>query len=189
MPSTHIDSFQHIRNQLTRALLGGCGTTLMLLLLLLSLASGPVQAEEPKESTKLILLVKAATNVNPTESGRTSPIRVRIYELKEAVAFTEADYFSLDTADKITLGADLLAKDDFILRPGESRLIERKSSTQTVSLGILAAYQDLANSAWRVIYKLPEAPEAAWYRFAIPSNKVDLIIELKAQGIALSEKP
>jgi type VI secretion system protein VasD len=146
-------------------------------------------AQEMKEATKLTLSIEAAPGVNPDDSLRPSPIKVRIYELKDASSFSDADYFSLDSSDKIALAADMLAKDEFILRPGESRSIERKSNTQTTAIGVLAGYRDLPNSTWRVVFKLKEAPTASWFRVLLPANHADLLIQLQPLGIALSEKP
>lgn len=149
-----------------------------------------VQAQDaPKEQTKLNLTIEAAAGVNPDASLRPSPIKVRIYELKDPGTFAEADYFALDTTDKVTLAADMLAKDEFILRPGEKRAIERKSHSQTTAIGVLAGYRDLPNSTWRVVYKLKEAPEASWMRALLPANRAELLIQLQPQGIALTEKP
>ena len=148
-----------------------------------------LQAQEAKEQTKLNVLIEASSGVNPNTSERASPIKVRIYELKDSAVFSEADYFSLDTADKATLAADLLAKDEFILRPGESKRIERKSNPQTVAIGVLAGYRDLSNATWRVVHKLKPAPEASWMRFAFPAPKLQLTIQLQPQGIVLIEAP
>ena len=150
---------------------------------------GPVQAQEAKEATKLQLNIEAAPGVNPDTSLRPSPIKVRIYELKDAASFSEADYFSLDTGDKVTLASDMLARDEFILRPGESRSIQRKSNTQTTAIGVLAGYRDLPNATWRVVHKLKEAPESSWMRMLLPANRAELQIQLQPQGIAVTEKP
>ncbi len=152
-------------------------------------ASAPAQAQEVKEKTRLILDIEAASTTNPDASLRPSPIKVRIYELKDPGTFAEADYFSLDTADKLTLAADMLSKDEFILRPGEKRRIERKSHAQTTAIGVIAGYRDLPNTVWRVTHKLPEAPEASWMRALLPSNRAELSIQLQPQGIVLAEKP
>lgn len=147
-----------------------------------------VQAQDAKEPTKLVLKLEAAVQTNPDETGRPSPVKVRIYELKDSNAFAEADYFSLNANDKSVLGGDLLVRDEFILRPGETKRIERKSHPKTVALGILAGYRDL-NSVWRVIHTLPEAPDAAWYRVVLPAQKADLSIQLQPQGIVVVATP
>jgi len=144
------------------------------------------RAEDAKEPTKLVLKIEATQGVNPDQGGRPSPIKVRVYELKDSAAFLEGDYFGLDTADKTMLAADMLAKDEFILRPGEVRTIERKAKSQSTAIGILAGYRDLANSTWRIAYKLKEAPDAAWYRALMPANKAVLNVQLLPQGITIS---
>lgn len=144
--------------------------------------------EPPKEYTRIDLVIVAKDDVNPDEKKRPSPILVRIYELKNSATFDAADYFSLHNSDKTAIGADLLVRDEFILRPGEKKTIKRKGRRETAALGILAGYYNLANSTWRVTHKFPPAPEAAWYRVVIPSNKVELQINLVADGIQVIDK-
>lgn len=148
-----------------------------------------VRAQEAKEKTRLVLEIEASAAANPDASLRPSPIKVRIYELKDAGTFADVDYFSLETADKITLAADMLSKEEFILRPGEKRRIERKSHAQTTAIGVIAGYRDLPNTVWRVTHKLKEAPDASWMRALLPSNRVELSIQLQPHGIVLAEKP
>lgn len=178
-----------LRRALPRLQAPGPWAVLMLTAAALCAPVTPVHAQEAKEQTKLVLNIEAAPGVNPDTSLRPSPIKVRIYELKDSSAFVEADYFSLDTTDKVTLAADMLARDEFILRPGESRTIERKSNAQTTAIGVLAGYRDLPNSTWRVVHKLKEAPAASWLRALLPANRAELRIQLQPQGIALTEKP
>lgn len=140
-----------------------------------------------KEATKLDLTLHASDDTNPTTRKVASPMMVRIYELKSEKTFEDADFFTLQTKDKDLLGSDLLAKDEYILRPGDSQIIRRKSSPDTIAIGVLAGYQDLTHSIWRVVYKLPKAPDAAWYRAVIPDNKVKLLITLDADAIKVTE--
>ncbi|WP_211453427.1 type VI secretion system lipoprotein TssJ [Collimonas antrihumi] len=144
-------------------------------------------AQIVKEPTKLGITIHAAETVNPNDHGQAAPIMVRIYELKSDEIFRQADFLSLQNADKATLGADMLFKDEFILRPGESKAIRRKSYADTTAIGVLAGYRDLPNATWREIYKLPEAPEAAWYRSLLPSLKTTLDIELRTKDINITD--
>lgn len=159
---------------------------LRLLSVLVALCTAGMSAigQEAKEATKLLLHIEATAQSNPDASGRASPVKVRIYELKDSAGFAEADYFSLSNGDKSVLSSDLLGRDEFILRPGESRKLERKSNPKTQAIGVLVGYYDL-NSTWRVIHPLPEAPDVAWYRALLPSNKLELTIQLQPQGIVI----
>ncbi|MBO9648230.1 MAG: type VI secretion system lipoprotein TssJ [Variovorax sp.] len=158
---------------------------LLTLAFALSACSTPDQ-HAPKEQTKLDITITAADDVNPGDKERAAPIMVRLYELKSQNVFETTDYFSLHKNDKTVLAADLLARDEFILRPGDVKTIRRKSHSDATAIGVLAGYRDLPNATWRVVHQLAPAPEASWYRTAIPANKAKLQIQLEAQGIRLT---
>lgn len=133
-------------------------------------------------------VVSASAEINPDAKGRPSPMMVRVYELKSEALFQEADYFSLQDADKAALTGDLLAVDQFILRPGDSRAIRRRSHPDTAVIGVLAGYRDLPNATWRAIYKLPPAADASWYRSVIPAHRARLRVELQAKSILIVDE-
>lgn len=141
-----------------------------------------------KESAKLDIGIAADRDLNTDTKGRGAPVLLRVYELKSDVAFQDADFFALQNTDKAALGADLLAVDQFIVRPGETREIKRKSNPETTAIGIFAGYRDLPNAVWRVVYKLPPAPDAGWYRAVIPANKAKLKIDLQANAILVVDE-
>lgn len=98
-------------------------------------------------------LVKAQfdvqASVNPDSRGRPSPVVVRLYELKSLAAFNGADFFSVFERDKETLGAELLAREEFLFRPGEKRQLERKLQPEATFVGVIAAFRDLEHAQWR----------------------------------------
>lgn len=159
------------------------GACLLMGLWLTACSTAPAQ----REQMKLELTVAAKATVNPDEKGRPSPVLVRIYELKTEGPFESADYFSLEKTDKALLSQDLLVRDEFVLRPGESREIERKLNPETQVIGFLVGYKELGKATWRSIYKLPPSPEAAWYRAAIPARKVKLHVSLDQRAISISK--
>lgn len=146
-----------------------------------------IQAQVVREQTKLDITIHAAEDVNPNEQGQAAPIVVRIYELKSEEIFKQADFFALQNADKTVLATDMLVKDEFILRPGDSKTIRRKSYAGTTTIGVLAAYRDLPAATWRAVYKLAESPEAAWYRSVLPAPKAKLDIELRTKDIHITD--
>ena len=95
--------------------------------------------------------IEAATGLNPSVTQRPSPLMIRIYELKSAAAFNQADFMSLYQSDQVTLGADLLAKEEMMLQPGESRQYTKKLSAETRFVGIFGAYRNLEQATWRSI--------------------------------------
>lgn len=109
--------------------------------------------------TKLNLRLTASDQLNPDLNGRPSPIVVRLYELKHAVAFENADFFSLYERARESLAPDMVATEELELRPGET--VELKLSVQKGSryVGVVAAYRDLSQASWRSTFHL--APQTA----------------------------
>ena len=140
----------------------------------------------PREQTQLDITVAASADVNVDDKGRAAPILVRLYELRSATVFESADYFSLHANDKAVLGADLLAREEFILRPGDVATVRRKSHPDLGAIAVLAGYRDLANADWRAVQKIDPAPEAVWYRAAWPANTSKLRVGVQAQGLRIT---
>ncbi len=96
------------------------------------------------------------------------------------MAFSSADFFSIQDKDHSVLANDLLTRDEWLLRPGEERTIERVVNRATTSLGFTAAYRSLSSSTWRAVTPLPETPAQAWYHS--PADIV-LVVELGQNAI------
>lgn len=95
--------------------------------------------------------LEATARLNPSVSDRPSPVLVRVYELRARPAFDGADFMSLFQSDTATLGADLVAKDEFTLSPGESRPWSRTLSPDTRWLAVFVAFRDLEHAQWRAV--------------------------------------
>jgi type VI secretion system protein VasD len=113
--------------------------------LLLSACAGP-----PKPAS-VTGTIQASAQVNPSASKRPSPLLVRIYELKSAAGFNAADFMSLYQRDQAELAADMLAKEEFVLSPGETKTFAKTLAADTRFLGIVAAYRDLEHAKWRTL--------------------------------------
>jgi type VI secretion system protein VasD len=113
-------------------------------------------AGAPPKPDKAKAIVSAGADVNPDSTGRPSPVVVRIYQLKEDVAFRNADFFALYDKEAQTLGADLLAREEFVLAPGDSRKVEFAVQHDTRFIGVAAAFRDIRNARWRAIAAAPK---------------------------------
>jgi len=109
----------------------------------------PPPPPPPPKATILQVTVEARPDINPDVNGRPSPIVLRWYELKSLGTLSVADFFSLFGREKETLGADLLALEEFQLVPGEKRSFEKKLQTETRYVAVVAAFRDLERSQWR----------------------------------------
>jgi len=137
-------------------------------------ASAPPPQQQPVapvvlDPVTLQVTLIATDDVNPDVRGRASPLSVRIMELRSRSGFDAADFFSLYDRDQATLGTELLAKEQYILRPGDTQGYTRKAQGETRFLGVVAAYRDLEGSTWRVAAGI--APPAPPVRNAPPARQ------------------
>jgi len=140
-----------------------------------------------REPTELELFIEASDRLNPDPQGRAAPILLRIYELRSADAFQEADFFALYLRDRATLGGEILMVDQFILRPGQVQVLQRRSNPETRYIGILAGYRDLPISTWRAIHRLPAAPERTWYSSLTPGLTSSLRVDLQPNTVLITD--
>jgi type VI secretion system protein VasD len=125
-----------------------------LVLLALCLASCGSKPPKPPPPTKAAIVI--AADVNPDAAGRPSPIVVRLYQLKEEGAFNSASYFALSDKEQETLGPSLASREEYELKPGETRELVLKIPPEARYLGAVAAYRDLNNSKWKALSPAPE---------------------------------
>lgn len=126
------------------ALVAGAG------LLLAGCADTPLPFMKP-DPTVVEAKVVASTQVNPDARKRPSPVVVRVYELKSRAQFDSADFLSLYERDKDVLGGDLVVRDEFVLKPGETKDINKQTQPDTKFLAVLVGFRDLEKSRSRAI--------------------------------------
>jgi type VI secretion system protein VasD len=127
--------------------------TLVWLSLAFFMALGVGCATKPVVSPVQIT-VEASADVNPDSRKRASPITVRVYGLKASSPFEAADFFSLFEKDQATLGADMVVREEMLLRPGESKVLTLTLSPEVKSIAYFAAYRDLDQAKWRGVKPL-----------------------------------
>jgi len=140
---THHSSYEGFLGAATRrriAILGLAGAGL----LLAGCAAKPVV-------TTVAVTLTAGADANPDARGRASPLTVRVYALKTTGAFEAADFFSLFEKDQATLGAELVQREEVLLRPGETKKLDFNLPPDAKSMGVMAAYRDLDRARWREV--------------------------------------
>jgi type VI secretion system protein VasD len=103
--------------------------------------------------------IKAEPTSNPDGRGRPSPIVIRVYELRALGAFTSADFFSLFEKETETLGVELVGREEYTVRPSETKPYQRQLQADTKFIGVVAAFRDLENSRWRQTAPVPTSRE------------------------------
>ncbi|MEW8507089.1 MAG: type VI secretion system lipoprotein TssJ [Candidatus Thiodiazotropha sp.] len=129
----------------------------------------------PSVSTSTVTM-SAASGVNPDINSRPSPIVARIYELKSLSVFNNADFFNLFEQDVALLGDEMLMRDELHFQPGEVKMLERDLQPDTRYVGVIGAYRDIENAAWRRSIEIDLHDETTF------------VIEFGKNGIVLQKK-
>lgn len=111
------------------------------------------------EKTRLDAQVIAAQDVNQDKAGRSLPIVVRIYELKTLGGIQSADFYSLYDREAEALGADLVAREELNLRPGQQHQIKRETAPETLYLGVMGAFKAIDSAQWKAVHPLAPGKE------------------------------
>lgn len=102
----------------------------------------------PKETT-VVMTLAAGNQLNLNAHQRPSPVVVRVFDLKTTAGFDASNYEGLFDHDRETLAAELVARDEFVLKPGEAKKLDRKLAPETKAIGIAVAFRELERAAWR----------------------------------------
>lgn len=119
------------------------------------LISGCASTPAPPRPSDVALALVSSGNANPDARNRPSPVVLRVFELKSMAAFSSTDFFSLWDRDKETLGNELIMREEYVLRPGETLQLTRKLQPETLYVGAIAAFRDLERAQWRGVVDTP----------------------------------
>ncbi len=121
--------------------------------------------------------IVASPQANPDSRKRPSPVVVRVYELKGRAQFDAADFISLFERDKDVLGSDLIARDEFVLKPGETKDLNRQPQAEAKFLAVLVGFRDLEKARSRAIA-------------AVEANKTNRwVIKIEPLSVAILPAP
>lgn len=155
------------RRSLLAGLAVGAGAPLVV-----ACSSGPPAAK----TTSLEFGIEADQEINANANGDPSPIVLRVYELKTKNAFEQASFFELLDSDTAKLGADLVAKREFEVKPGEKSSVKRDSPAEAKHIGVIAGFRQIEVAQWRSLVDIvPDRDNA----FLITVRALAVKIELQ----------
>lgn len=120
-------------------------------------ACGMFGGDKKKEAQgpSVEMTLAAGSQLNPNVQRRPSPVVVRVFDLKTPAGFEASNFDGLFERDRETLAAELVARDEFVLNPGEARkLADRKLAPETRVIGIAVAFRELDRATWRTTVTL-----------------------------------
>jgi len=110
----------------------------------------------PDTKVTASMSLRASADVNPNDTGRPSPVVVRVYQLRTDTLFAAADYNALFGDDQKALGQELVSRDEITLGPSESESRPIVLAGDTRFVGVFAAFRNDRNSQWRALIPVPK---------------------------------
>jgi type VI secretion system protein VasD len=105
----------------------------------------------PPPPPALNLTIKAGPDQNPDSAGHPAPVAVRLFYLNASAKFERADVFALTERERATLGEDTAGSEEFVLRAGETRIIDRVPKNGVQVLGVAVLFRDIDHATWRLM--------------------------------------
>ena len=103
---------------------------------------------------QIVLNIKAASNINPNVEGKPSPLELRVYQLTNSQAFSQADFIQIYNDEQGVLKAELLLTRQLeSILPGETRQEVFPLAAETKYIGVIAGFADYREAKNKVIYK------------------------------------
>lgn len=124
--------------------------------------------------TTVVLQLRADDELNPTTDGYSAPVRVRLLELRSAAAFSRTDYFSLAERAGAMLGGELVAEDEWLVHPGQTRELTRALNPATRHLGLLVGYREIDQAQWRLVLE-PKQGALSHYRIDLGTRAASAV--------------
>lgn len=92
-------------------------------------------------------------NINPDEAGRSSPLVIRVFELKDARQFQTEDFIGLFQDSRERLGGDLVAERRLReLTPGINHTEVLQLDPSVRYIGLLAEFVQYENAQARIVF-------------------------------------
>ena len=154
----------------------------VLSILAVVLAAGCSGAARKELPVPIQFSLHATASANPSVSGRASPVVVSVYELRNSASFLAADFFSLFRDDRNALGEDRISRQEYVLQPGETRLVRKRSDLATRFIGVVVGYRNIESSVWRSVVPIPAPYQAGllWSGGASPERRLLITIDQSA---------
>ncbi|CAK1700239.1 type VI secretion system protein VasD [Vibrio crassostreae] len=103
---------------------------------------------------QLFLNIKASANINPNVEGLPSPLEVRVYQMTDSQAFSQADFIQLYNDAQGVLKAELLLTRELAsVIPNEERQVVMPLAAGTKYIGVIAGFADYREAKNKTIYQ------------------------------------
>lgn len=118
----------------------------------------PAAAPEPCDKQVVSAAIIALAHLNPAESGESRPVQLRLYQLKNDVAFRNASFERIWKEDEAILGSDLVAREEFPVYPDSQKSVDFERNPEAEYVVAAGLFREPKGKQWFVSFELPPPP-------------------------------
>lgn len=129
-------------------------------------------------SPKVKVNVAADQSMNQDNQQRSLPVVVRVYQLSSKTKFEHADFKQLWKSDIELLGTELLAREEYLIHPGEMSTLKLTKQDDVQYIGVVALFRDNVQNHWRILKPVSQTGLAPHFSSSMSVNVKDKTIQI-----------
>lgn len=106
-------------------------------------------------SLPITFRVTSSKQLNTKTANISFPVRLKIYQLSDRIAFDEASFDELWKNDKSVLGEALLDKHELTVIPNTTKHFTFLRHNRLIYIGVMAVFRQAEQKKWRDIKRAP----------------------------------
>jgi type VI secretion system protein VasD len=128
--------------------------------LLVGACSKQAAPEAPEACDRQVVTAAVISTpfINLAESGDARPVQIRLYQLKNDVAFRNATFDEVWKGDEAKLGEDLLDRQEFPVYPNSRKVVEFERNPEAQYVVAAALFRTPLGKQWFTTFELPPPP-------------------------------
>lgn len=118
----------------------------------------PPEEAEPCDRQVLTAAIISTAHINPAENGEARPVQLRLYQLKNDVAFRNSSFEQVWKADEEKLAEDLLDRQEFPVYPDARKQVDFERNPEAQYIVAAALFRTPRGKQWFTTFELPPPP-------------------------------
>ena len=100
------------------------------------------------------ITVQAKNELNKNKRGKSSPVILRIFQLRDSAFFKTADFMDVYDGTNPKLKEHITLQQEYEIWPSSKMSFRLNLKTETKYIGMVAAYRNHSESRWKVLEKV-----------------------------------
>lgn len=120
------------------------------------------------------LVIESRAALNPNEQGRSLPVVLRVYQLKDTKTFEKAAYGQLLDDDRALLKADLAGSMEAVLGPGATVKLSAPMADAAQAVGVVGFFRDQGRATWQLVIPKSQWKKTDPVKLIVTGNQIEL---------------